>query len=129
MPKNGVPTMTVLEQAALASLHAPSVFNTQPWTWRVAGDTLELYADPTRKLDVTDPEGRLLILSCGAALHHARTALAADGWSATVQRCPDNSRPELLARLEVGKEVPPDPEAQRMAAAIPRRHTDRRAFG
>jgi hypothetical protein len=121
--------MTVLEQAALASLHAPSVFNTQPWTWRLAGDTLELYADATRKLDSTDPEGRLLIISCGAALHHARIALAAAGWSATVERYPDPSRPELLARIRLGDEVPPDPEAQRMAAAIPRRRTDRRAFG
>ena len=121
--------MTVLEQAALASLHAPSVFNTQPWTWRVAGDTLELYADAARKLDSTDPEGRLLILSCGAALHHARIALAAAGWAATVERYPDSSRPEMLARIRLGDEVPPDPEAQRMAAAIPRRRTDRRAFG
>ena len=121
--------MLALEEAARASLHAPSVFNTQPWTWRIAGDTLELYADPARKLDSTDPEGRLLILSCGAALHHARTALAAAGWSATVERFPDDSRPGLLARIRLGASVPPDPEAQRMAAAIPRRRTDRRAFG
>ncbi|HEY0000921.1 MAG TPA: nitroreductase [Actinoplanes sp.] len=121
--------MNVLEQAAEASLHAPSVFNTQPWSWRVAGDTLELYADSSRKLDTTDPEGRLLILSCGAALHHARTALAAAGWSAIVERFPDESRPQLLARVRLGAEVPWDPEAQRMAAAIPHRRTDRRAFG
>jgi hypothetical protein len=122
-------TTQVLEAAARQSMHAPSVFNTQPWTWRVTGDTLELFADRSRKLDATDPEGRLLILSCGAALHHARTALAAAGWSATVERFPDDSRPELLARLRLGEEVPPDPEAQRMAAAIRRRRTDRRAFG
>jgi nitroreductase len=30
----------VLETAARASLHAPSVFNTQPWRWRIAGDRL-----------------------------------------------------------------------------------------
>jgi len=120
--------MTVLAQAAEASLHAPSVFNTQPWTWRVAAGTLELYADDSRKLDSTDPEGRLLILSCGAALHHARTALAAAGWSASVERYPDSSRPELLARIRLGHQVPPDPEAQRMASSISRRRTDRRAF-
>ncbi|GIF23345.1 nitroreductase [Actinoplanes tereljensis] len=121
--------MKVLEQAAEASLHAPSVFNTQPWTWRVVGNTLELYADPTRKLDSTDPDGRLLTISCGAALHHARTALAAAGWSAAVERWPDSSRPDLLARITLGEEVPADPESQRMAAALPRRRTDRRAFG
>jgi hypothetical protein len=121
--------MQVLEEAARASLHAPSVFNTQPWTWRISDDTMELYADPARRLDTTDPEGRLLTLSCGAVLHHARTALAAAGWSATVTRLPDADRPGLLARIRLGVPVPPDPEAQRMAAAIPRRRTDRRAFG
>jgi len=78
-----------LEAAAEAALRAPSVFNTQPWRWRVTGDALELSADPDRRLAVTDPDGRLLLISCGTALHHARTALAAAGWSATVERLPD----------------------------------------
>jgi nitroreductase len=122
-------TTAVLENAARASLQAPSVFNTQPWNWRIAGDSLELSSDPTRRLDATDPDGRLLLISCGAALHHARTALAAAGFAATVDQLPDPARPELLARIHLGAAVPPDPEAQRMAAAIPRRRTDRRAFG
>ncbi|WP_127508558.1 Acg family FMN-binding oxidoreductase [Actinoplanes solisilvae] len=121
--------MTSLEDAARAAQHAPSVFNTQPWTWRIVGDDLELHADPGRRLTTVDREGRLLLLSCGAALHHARTALNAAGWSAVVERFPDTGRPELLARIWLGHTVPPDPEAQRMAAVIPRRRTDRRAFG
>jgi nitroreductase len=119
----------VLESAARASLLAPSVFNTQPWSWHIAGDTMELYADPTRRLETTDPDGRLLLLSCGAALHHARTALAAAGWSATVDRLSDETRPDLLARIRLGTTVPADPEAQMMAGAMKRRRTDRRAFG
>jgi hypothetical protein len=51
----------VLHAAARQSMHAPSVFNTQPWRWRVTSDSLELRADPARRLDVTDPEGRLLM--------------------------------------------------------------------
>jgi hypothetical protein len=121
-------TTAVLDAAARASLHAPSVFNTQPWNWRIDGDTLELSADPARRLDTTDPDGRLLLISCGTALHHARTALNAAGFAVTVDRFPDPARPDLLARIHLGKAVPPDPEAQRMAAAIPRRRTDRRAF-
>jgi nitroreductase len=119
----------VLDDAARASLHAPSVFNTQPWNWHIAGDTLELSADPTRRLDTTDPNGQLLLISCGTALHHARTALAAAGFAVAVDLLPDPARPDLLARIKLGAAVPPDPEAQRMAAAIPHRRTDRRAFG
>lgn len=128
--------MTVLEKAARAAQHAPSVFNTQPWSWRITGDTLELYADSTRRLDTVDRDGRLLLLSCGAALHHARVALAAAGHPAVVERFPDPARPRLLARLVVApgpdtgaSDPDPDPEAVRLAGAIPRRHTDRRAFG
>ena len=122
-------TITALTAAARASLHAPSVFNTQPWTWRVGGDTLELSADRTRRLGTVDPDGRLLLISCGIALHHARTALAAAGFAAAVERFPDPAQPDLLARIHLGAEIPADPEAQRMAAAIDRRRTDRRAFG
>ena len=130
MPAPSVPARptAVLEAAARASLHAPSVFNTQPWRWRIAGDRLELSADDARRLDRTDPDGRLMLLSCGAALHHARTALAAGGRTAAVDRLPDPGRPELLARVRLDAAAPAAPETLAMAAAISRRRTDRRAY-
>lgn len=120
---------SALEAAARASLRAPSVFNTQPWTWNVSGHVMELHSDPARQLTVTDAEGRLLLISCGAVLHHARVALAAAGWSADVERLPDARRPDLLARIRVTGEAEPDPFAIRLADAIIRRRTDRRAYG
>jgi len=121
--------VAALDSAARASLHAPSVFNTQPWRWRIDGDVMELYADRDRALPNTDRDGRLLLLSCGTALHHARTALAAAGWAVRVDRLPDDSRPNLLARLHLGPPIPADPEAVMMAGAMKRRRSDRRAFG
>jgi hypothetical protein len=118
-----------LETAARASLRAPSVFNTQPWIWHLSGDTLALLSDPTRRLGVTDAEGRLLLLSCGGALHHARVALAAAGWRAEVQRIPDEHRPDLLALIRVVGRTEPDLAAKELFEAIRRRRTDRRAFG
>jgi hypothetical protein len=120
--------MTPLEQAVDSARHAPSIFNTQPWSWRISGSAVELNAEPGRQVGSIDPDGRLLLLSCGAALHHARIALSAAGWSATVDRLPDPERPRLLARLTLDRPTPPDPETVRMAAVIPRRHTDRRSF-
>ncbi|MCI4061208.1 nitroreductase family protein [Micromonospora sp. R77] len=122
-------TVRVLEAAARQSLHAPSVFNTQPWRWRVAGGALELRTDPGRQLTVTDPDGRLLVLSCGAALHHARISLTAAGWGVEVDRLPDPADPGLLARLRTTGPAELDVAAGPLVDAIPRRRTDRRAYG
>jgi nitroreductase len=118
-----------LESAARSSLRAPSVFNSQPWRWSIGGDLMRLSADPARRLGVTDAEGRLLLLSCGGALHHARVVLAAGGWQTEVERLPDERQPDLLATVRVVGRAAPDPLAARLADAISRRRTDRRAFG
>jgi nitroreductase len=116
----------VLYKAASAAGHAPSIHNTQPWRWRITGATMDLFADRARTLDVTDPDGRLATLSCGAALHHARIALAAHGWRATVTRLPDPADPDHLARLTVDGPAPIGPDTERRAQDIRLRHTDRR---
>jgi nitroreductase len=122
-------TAAALEAAARAALHAPSVFNTQPWRWHLSGDTLELHADRTRALSATDPDGRLLLLSCGAALHHARVTLRAAGWNVHVERPPEEDATGLLARVTVHDGGGTDQQAESLAAAITVRRTDRRAFG
>ncbi|MBM2616391.1 hypothetical protein JIG36_12570 [Actinoplanes sp. LDG1-06] len=121
--------MTPLERAAEAARHAPSIFNTQPWLWRVDATAMELYDDPRRRVTGVDRDSRLMLLSCGAALHHARVWLSGNGWPASVERRPDPDRPGLLARLTLGEPALPDSEAARMARVIPYRHTDRRPFG
>lgn len=89
----------VLYQAACVACRAPSIANSQPWRWRIGDETLELRADPSRQLTVAHPQGRLMTLSCGAALHHATVVLAGFGAAATVQRIDDPNDPDLLARL------------------------------
>ena len=86
--------------AALSlAIRAPSVHNTQPWSWRVGPDSLHLYADRGLQLAATDPDGRDLIVSCGIALHHCVAALAALGWQTKVHRHPDLDDPETLPPL------------------------------
>jgi hypothetical protein len=115
-----------LAAAARTAGFAPSIHNTQPWRWRVSGDTVELWAVRRRQLPVTDPLGRMLAVSCGAALHHARLALAAEGWLATVARLPDPEQPDLLARITVTDRTPVTTGATRLLQTARIRHTDRR---
>ncbi|MFI7431504.1 Acg family FMN-binding oxidoreductase [Micromonospora sp. NPDC049836] len=125
-PAGDRPLTTALAEAAGMAGHAPSVHNTQPWHWTVLPDALELRLVRERHLSVLDPEGRLLFVSCGAALHHARVALAAEGWTPVVERLPDPAQPDLLARLTGLKHTGSDPEAMRLVQCIRVRHTDRR---
>ncbi|GAA4711634.1 Acg family FMN-binding oxidoreductase [Phytohabitans rumicis] len=117
-----------LAEAAQRALRAPSAFNSQPWRWRIDADVLELHADRTRQLAVTDPDGRLLTLACGAALHHARVALAAAGYQTEVARFPDVTDADLIARVRITGRQDPDPHEVALDGAIPYRRTDRRAF-
>lgn len=115
-----------LAEAATAAGYAPSVHNTQPWKWRVTTSTLDLHAVRDRQLRAADPDGRLLTLSCGAALHHAVVALAAEGWTVDVSRLPDPADPDHLARITVTGRTPVTAAAVRRFQAVRLRHTDRR---
>lgn len=114
-----------LAEAAATAGYAPSIHNTQPWLWRGANDTLDLFLQRDRVLANTDPDARLATLSCGAALHHARTTLAAEGWHVTVSRMPDAADQDHLARVWVYAPAPSNPQAVRQVRTIPLRRTNR----
>ncbi|MEU4248126.1 NAD(P)H nitroreductase [Amycolatopsis sp. NPDC026612] len=123
--ERGFPDEYTVKTAVAMAVRAPSVHNSQPWNWRIGHSSLHLYADPDRQLRETDPDGRDLILSCGAALHHLRVAFAALGWAAEVHRLPNPDEPDHLAAITLQQHEPSQDEVA-MAAAIPRRRTDRR---
>nr|BFE60514.1 NAD(P)H nitroreductase [Dactylosporangium thailandense] len=106
MNRNLRAELDLVAEASIAALRAPSILNSQPWRWRLAGDHAELWADRSRQLTGLDPDGRLLMLSCGAALHHAVVTLHAAGYEAAVDRLPDADRPDLVARFGRGPARP-----------------------
>lgn len=116
-----VPIRDLVEQAT----RAPSVHNTQPWYWCVDGERASLFADFSRQLSYADPDGRDLVISCGAALQHLRVASAAAGWRARVRRMPNPANDAQLATVSFGPE-PPSPEDLASLDALRRRRTDRR---
>jgi hypothetical protein len=115
-----------LAMAAQAARFAPSIHNTQPWQWRVRPGVLDLWADRGRQLRVADPDGRTLTVSCGVSLHHARIALAAQGYRVTVLPFPDPTHPDHLAHVTAWDRIPVTAAAARQYQAIALRRTDRR---
>ena len=111
-----------LVQAADAARYAPSIHNTQPWRWVVRAGRLELFGVAERQLREQDPTGRMLLLSCGTALHHAQVALTAEGWRHEVKR----PAGEPLATIRPTEQEAVHPEATRHFQMLQVRRTDRR---
>jgi hypothetical protein len=114
--------------AVEAAVWAPSVHNTQPWSFAMSGDEISLRADPDRKLRVADPEGRQMLISCGAALFNARIALQELGYEPEVRLLPDPDRALLLATIRPRAGVEPDEHTRLLHAEIERRRTHRAGF-
>lgn len=115
---------TVIECAELA----PSIHNTQPWSFRVADDTIEVRADRTRGLPVLDPHQRELTISCGASIEFGYAAVRGLGCECDVQLLPDAADVDLLATLTIGAPRPATADERELFEAIPRRYTDRGSY-
>jgi hypothetical protein len=121
-----IPPRTVTAMLGTAA-RAPSIHNTQPWRFAVGTHTIDLYADPARKLRC-DRAGREMLISCGAALFGLRLAVRELGYLPAVNVFPDPSRIGPLARVTLGPKVPVTAMEWQMLAALPHRHTHRGAF-
>ncbi|MGW3353449.1 Acg family FMN-binding oxidoreductase [Nonomuraea rubra] len=119
-----------LRRLLVAAGQAPSVLNTQPWRFRVVrGEYVEMLADPDRRLRVSDPRGRNLHVSCGAALFNLRLAMRTAGQRPLVWLPPSpEEEPELLAAVRTGGALPVPEEYRELYDLIPVRRTSRRPF-
>ena len=53
---------------------APSSHNSQPWSFKVGENYIEVYADPKRRLKEGDKEGRMLFVSLGCLITNLKVA-------------------------------------------------------
>lgn len=107
---------------------APSIHNTQPWLFRPGDDVIEIYADRSRMLPATDPLGREMTISCGAALTNLLAAIRRFGYEGWVQYMPDRDTPDLLARVRIGRARKPGFQDETIFRSIRRRRSVRKPF-
>lgn len=107
---------------------APSIYNTQPWVFKVTGSEVAMYIDRARSLPVGDPVGRSLVMSCGAALFNLKIAARHFGHEPVIRTFPDLDIADLLAFVRLGAQREATAEEHRLFAALKMRRTVRSAF-
>jgi len=126
---NVVPDRSSIRAFVDLASRAPSVHNTQPWRWVFDGGSLALHADVGRALPVVDPNGRQVVISCGAALHHLTTVARAFRWNSTVAVSRSTRAGDPLARVAFTPGARPQSPDFALLEAVTRRRSDRRSFG
>jgi hypothetical protein len=110
------------------AIWAPSVHNTQPWRFIADSQQISLYADADRGLPVADPDGREMMISCGAALFNVRLAVRSLGYIPETRVLPDPGQMTLVAQVSWRERAPVSEFELRLAGQVHRRRTHRGAF-
>ncbi|MFJ4670535.1 Acg family FMN-binding oxidoreductase [Kitasatospora purpeofusca] len=124
-------TTEQLRFLAEAAGAAPSLHNSQPWLLRPAPDSLgmDVYTDPSRAVPLTDPDGRALHISVGAALFNLRVAGLRLGRDPEVRLLPDSTEPGPAATVRLSRPAPASPPFGRdLFEAVGQRHSSRRPY-
>jgi nitroreductase len=117
-----------LRLAATAAIRAPSLHNSQPWTFWLRDGAVEVRADPQRHPSTGDRPGWAVRIACGAAVCNARLALAANGTPAVLRIRPDLTDADLIARLHPAPPRRPTTTELDLFAAVARRRSNRAPF-
>jgi hypothetical protein len=128
--KTAVPSLTRTEVAKVVACatRAPSIHNSQPWTFSYDDPTFTIRADHSRQLHAADPYGRQLTISCGAALYGLRLGLRGLDRHGDVSLLPDGKGSDVIARVRVRPSSPSTSAERKLLSAVSRRHTHRAAF-
>ncbi len=105
-----------------AAILAANPHNTQPWTFHVTDDRVELFTDPARRTGALDALDREHHVGLGCALQNLVLAAAARGLQPSVTLLPDASDPTHVATVSFA-EAPM--VVSDLHDAIDRRHSNR----
>jgi hypothetical protein len=118
----------IVRYVVAEAVWAPSVNNTQPWRFVADGQQISLYADAGRGLPAADPDGREMMISCGAALFNARLAVRCLGYIPETSVLPDPRQQALVAQLSWRQRAPVIESERLLSGQVHLRRTHRGAF-
>lgn len=107
---------------------APSGHNTQPWSFHVTADGVQVFADTSRRLMIVDRNDRELLMSIGAAITNFRVAAAHFGFDTTIAYEPRSMESLPVATICVRETCGPDSALAALFPAIRDRHTNREPY-
>lgn len=117
-------TRRIIESAT----YAPSGDNSQPWSFVVHGDTIEVYMHPERDHALLNVRSGGTLIGAGAALENMTIAARVEGLDPRLAICPDASNPSLVARVKLDPGVASLESERALAACIRTRHTNRTPY-
>lgn len=108
---------------------APSPADVRPWRFRYRVGSLQLLLGDYRYAAIT-PEAapRQAVIGCGAALFNLVLGVGHLGFQADVDILIDDNLPapgDVIASITLGRQRPPQPDEERLLAAIPLRRSYR----
>lgn len=108
---------------------APSMYNSQPWLFRVAGSACTFYKDTKVQIKEADREGRGLYISIGAALENLIIASKYFGVFGGIEYIVDDEK-DAAARIsfKFGDDAVIDKEYEKLVDFMPRRQNARGVF-
>ncbi|MGH7928307.1 MAG: Acg family FMN-binding oxidoreductase [Candidatus Binatia bacterium] len=117
------------EQVVFSMMLAPSAHNTQPWQFTMDRNTIDIFVDWERHLDVSDPEKRQLYVSLGCAIENGVIAGQHFGCNVSVTYFPQGeSSAAPAARLTLTGDGERDQHMSDLYAALPDRRTNRQEY-
>lgn len=108
-----------------AAILAANAHDSQPWLFRLAPSSVDLYADTARNLASIDPFRREMYISLGCALENLLLAAQANGLTPMLTVMPDAADKTHIARVDLSAG---QPAISLLYSAIPNRHTNRGAY-
>ena len=104
---------------------APSSHNTQPWKFNITNDSILVFADKSRQLQVADADQRELYISMGCALENLIVAADHFGYNCSVAYFPGEEN--LVAKVVLQPAADPSLDP-RLFSAIISRQTNRNSY-